>query len=331
MVLQLRVVVVEPEVEHEQRIAEALLAQRLGFGHAARIVAQQLGIGVHDVGVRGHGVGREQAAVFQAHAAGASALRFDARHRGVQLDAAADVLEQPGQRLDQRPGAAAREPHAPAPFQCVDQRVDRGGGEGIAAHQQRMEGKGLAQVLVLDEARDHAVDAAPGLQARELRPGLDHVAEGEEGHGAELDVAFLEHRLRIGQEALVAGDVGRVARVDLAVQGLLVVQVVEVAAVFPAQAVEGRDRQHLDVVLHALAGRGEQLLDAGWIGDHRRAGIEHEALVLVDVGAAARLVAFFEQRGLHAAGLQADGQGQAAESGADDHGGFAFVHSEFLI
>jgi hypothetical protein len=50
--------------------------------------------------------------------------------------------------------------------------------------------------------------------------------------------------------------------VDLAVQRFLVVGVVEVAAVFPAQAVERRHRQHLDIVGDALAGQREQLLDA---------------------------------------------------------------------
>jgi len=168
-----------------------------------------------------------------------------------------------------------------------------------------------------------------------LRAGLDHVAEGEKRHGAQLQVALVEHRLRIRQEAPVAGDVGRVARMDLAVQGVLVIGVVEVAAVFPAQAVEGRHRQHLDVVAHLLAAQGEQLLDRRRIGDDGGAGVEDKALVFVDISAAARLVAFFEQGRLHAGGLQANGERQAAESGADHDGAFRFdshlVHSAVLI
>ncbi len=294
---------------------------------------------MHHVGVRRHRVGHEPAAVFQPHAAGEIAGGLDARHRCVQFQLAAHVLEQAHQAFHERAGAAAREPHAPAPFERVNEGIDRRGGERVAAHQQRMEGKRLAQLLVLHEARHHAVHALPRLQPRKLRTGLDHVAEGEEGHGAQLQVTLVEHRLRVRQKAPVAGDVLRVARMDLAVQRLLVVGVVEVAAVFPAQAVEGRDRQHLDVVAHPLAAQGEQFFDRRRIGDDGRAGVEHEALVLVDVGAAARLVALFEQGRLHAGGLQADGQRQAAESGADHDGALWFesrleihlVHSAVLI
>ena len=55
------------------------------------------------------------------------------------------------------------------------------------------------------------------------------------------------------------------------------------------------------------------------IGDHGGPGIEGEALVVVDVGAAARLVALLQQRRLDAGALQADRQRQPAETGTDHH------------
>ena len=90
---------------------------------------------------------------------------------------------------------------------------------------------------------------------------------------------------------------------DLLVQLGLVVDVVETVAIFPAQPIEGADREQLDVIGHALAGAGEEFFQRRRIGDDRRPGIEGEALVVIDVGAAARLVALFQHRGLDAGTL----------------------------
>ena len=67
--------------------------------------------------------------------------------------------------VDDRAGAAHREPDAPLPLQVVDQRVDAGRLERVAADQQRVEREDLAQPLVLHEARDEAVDRAVALAA----------------------------------------------------------------------------------------------------------------------------------------------------------------------
>jgi len=52
VVAQLVVVVVEAEIQHEQRIRKAFLAQRIRPFDAARMAAQQFRVRVHDVGVR---------------------------------------------------------------------------------------------------------------------------------------------------------------------------------------------------------------------------------------------------------------------------------------
>ncbi len=148
--------------------------------------------------------------------------------------------------------------------------------------------------------------------------------EVEEGHGAQLDIALLVQLLGIGVEAPIALDVGRVALGDLGVQLVLVVDVVEDVAVLPDQSVERIDGQQLDIVLDPAAAEREQLLQAVGIGDHRRAGVEGEALVLPDIGAAAGLLAALEDGDVEARGLQPDGQGQPAKSRAD-HGGLGLV------
>ena len=113
---------------------------------------------------------------------------------------------------------------------------------------------------------------------------------------------------------------------NLPVQLGLIIDVVEAVAVLPAQPVEGADRQQLDVVGHALAGAGKQLIQCGRIGDDRWAGVEGKALVVIDVSTTARFVALLQQRGLDAGALQADGQRQPAEAGADHHRSFSLVH-----
>ncbi len=280
---------------------------------------EQLLVGVDHIRVGRHRIGVEAATVTRDHGLRASSLQLDPRDLGVQLQPAAQILEQPDHPLHQRPGAAAGKPDTALALQGMDQRVDGRGLERIAAHQQRVKGQRLAQPVVLHELGHHAVHVAPGLQLGQLRRDADHAAKRQEGHGAELDVALLVHRPRIGEKALIAGHVTRVERVDLPVQLGLVVDVVEAVAVLPAQPVEGADRQQLDIVGHALAGAAEEFFQRRRIGDHRRPGVEGEALVAVDVGAAARLVALLQQRRLDAGTLQADRQRQPAETGTDHH------------
>ena len=74
----------------------------------------------------------------------------------------------------------------------------------------------------------------------------------------------------------------------------------------------------VNVVAQLLACQRVQFLEAVRCGDDGRAGIEGEAVVLIDVAAAAGLVACLEEDGGNAGRLQTDGQGEAAEAGADD-------------
>ncbi len=230
---------------------------------------------------------------------------------------AAEVLEQLDHALDQRAGAAAREPHAPLLLERVDQRVDRAGLERVAADEQRVEAERLAQLRVLDVAADHRIDRAERLVAHQLRGGLHHRPEVEERLVTELLIAFAEDVLAIVEEALVPGDVLRVLGLDLGEQRLVVVRIVEDIAVLPHQPVEGRDGEQLDIIGQLAARQRPQLLEARRVGDDRRPGVEGEAGVLEDVGAAAGLVALLDQRRLDACRLQADGERQAAEPAAD--------------
>ncbi len=61
----------------------------------------------------------------------------------------------------------------------------------------------------------------------------------------------------------------------------------------------------------------EQLLYAGRSSDDRGACVEHEAVLLVDVGTPTGLVPRFEDHGRNSGGLQSDRRTQPAETATD--------------
>ena len=207
----------------------------------------------------------------------------------------------------------------------MNQRVHGRRLERVAAHQQRVEREHLAQALVVNEAGHSVVNAAPSTQPQNLRRGFGHVAPRQERHGSQLQITVLHGVAREGQKAPVAFHIARRAQRNLALQLGLVVHIVEGVAVFPTQAIQRGDGQQLNMVCHALSGQSEQLFQCVGVGDDGGACVKSEAVLLVNVGAATRLVALFEHRGLNAAGLQTDGQCQAAKACADDGGCFAAV------
>ncbi len=193
--------------------------------------------------------------VFRADAGDAIAAGQYLRHRRVELDLATEVTKEPDQPLDQGAGTTFREMHSPTLLEGVDQRVDGRGVERVAADEQRVEAERLAQVLVLHEPRDHAVHAAIALQPDQLGRGLDHAGKVEERHAAELDVTFLEHLLRVHEEAPIAVDVSRAFGADLRRGLVRIVAVVEGVAVFPTESVERSDGDKLHIILKRATDR----------------------------------------------------------------------------
>ena len=224
---------------------------------------------------------------------------------------------------------AAREPDAAVALQFVDERVDRAGRHRIAADQQSMEGQGLTQFLALHEARDDRIDRAPRLIAGERGRGAQHRGEIEERHRAELLIALAINARRIIEELAIAGDVVRVQRRDLGVEARIVVRIIERAAIGPGQPVEGRHRHQLDIPRDVRAGQRPERLQAIGIGDDGRPGVEDMAVLLPEISPPAGLVARLDQCRRDPRRLQADGEREAAEAGADHRGGFAHAASAF--
>ena len=102
---------------------------------------------------------------------------------GAAADGAALPFDQPDQALHQAAGAAHREVHAPAPLEKGDQAVDRGGGERIAADQQRMEAQHHAQPRIAHVLGDEAVHGAIALEAHQVGQHPRHVVHEPKRRG----------------------------------------------------------------------------------------------------------------------------------------------------
>src|SRR3954463_9544200 len=112
----------------------------------------------------------------------------------------------------------------------------------------------------------------------------------QERRRGEFLVALAKHAPRVVEETLVALHVAGIASLDLCTQMRPVPGVVEAIAVLPQQAVERRDRQQLHIVFEPPVRAREELLEALRRRDDGGATIEAEAVLLVDIGATARLV-----------------------------------------
>ena len=124
----------EAEMDDEQRHGETLAGEPFGLVATTLLMPEQLLVGVDHIGVGGDRIGVEASTVTRDHGLRASARQLDPRDLGVQLQLAAQILEQPDHALHQRPGAAAGKPDAALTLQRVDQRIDGRGFEGVAAN-----------------------------------------------------------------------------------------------------------------------------------------------------------------------------------------------------
>jgi hypothetical protein len=180
-----------------------------------------------------------------------------------------------------------------------------------------MKRKGLAQPRIPYMRGDGCIDRSPGALSGERGRRLEHRGEIEKRHRAQFHIAFGMNRFGIAQKALVACDVGRVEGGNLTAQRGFVIAIIEMAAVGPLQAVEGRNGQERDIGRHIGAGEPPKLRKAGGVGNDRRSRVEGEAVALPNIGAAARPVARFDKVDGNAGRLEANGQRQPAYSGSD--------------
>lgn len=311
------ILALRPKVDDKKRHA-VLLALDPGVAVVAAILGgDEVEVGPGHIGVADHGIGGMQAAIGQAHAGHPPALGEDFFDFCAQINRAAQFREQAAHRCDDGAGAADGVMDAPLALQVVDEDIERGGVERVAADEEGVKGETAAQEVILDEFGDVAVDAAVGLQPHQVGGDAGHIGGVQERLVDQGD-AGVEDFLRGGDEAGVAILVGRVELVDLLEDEVVVAVVVQITFVVAEDAVEGVEREEAEVVSGLLPGQRPQLVQHPGGGDDGGAAVEGEAVAFVDIGAAAEFVAFLEERDLVALGGQADGGAKAAEAAADD-------------
>ena len=286
----------------------------------ARVVTQQLGIGPADIGVGDDDIGADGLARGQGHAGGAAFRDLDPRHLRLVAHAAAQALDQPDQPLHQRAHAAHGVVDAVRTLQMRDQAVIRRGGQRIAADQQRMEAECDPQLRMAEIVGDLGIDRAVALQADQVGHRGQQRAELVEGLVDQLGEGDVVDLLAVADEAVEATGILRRDARDLRPHGVEVRVAGQRLTVVEADLVEGVDRPQVHVIGQAPPGDLPQLLQQVGRGDDGRAGIEGEAVLAEDIGAAARAIQLLQHRHPVAAGAQPHRGGQPTKARADDHG-----------
>jgi len=154
------------------------------------------------------------------------------------------------------------------------------------------------------------------LQADQVGRDSDHVRQVEEGL-VDQGHALVEDLFGAGHKRFEPLYVGRAALLDLAQHQFNICTEIEGPVAVIEDTVEGVAGNQLKVVLTAASGRVPDFVEDPGRGDHRGTGIEGETVDFVDIGAAAQLVALFEQLDLVTAGCQPRGGAQTAKPGTD--------------
>ena len=256
----------------------------------------------------------------EAHALDLTAVDEDLLDRRAVTDGAPQAPHQLQQTRDECARTADGEVHAPLALQVRNEAVDRGGGEGISADQERVKAQHLTQPLVLHEPGHQAVDRAVALELHHRRHHARHVRPAAEGNVRELLEADGEDLLAHRDEALVALEISRRELLDLRLHRRGITRVVERLPVVEPDPVKRRDGTEIDVIRHPLAAQRPELLEEEGGGDDRWPRVEGEATILPDARAPAWPVVAFEQRDLPAARPQTNRGGETAEATADDDG-----------
>ena len=236
---------------------------------------------------------------------------------GAIAQLAADMAHQIGHRLHQRAGAAHGVVHAPPLLQIVDQAVERGGVERIAADEQRMKAQREAQFRAFHPVRDIGVDAVVPAQPQQPWQHGDHLVDLVKRLVRHFRKGEIVDALAVAGEAVIARQiVGRDAG-DLGAHRRRVAGAVHHVAVVEADLVERVEPLQRHVLREIAPAQLPDVLEHERRGDDGRPGVEGEAVLSPDIGAPAGAVEPLQHRHLETARAQPRGGGEAAEARAD--------------
>ena len=140
-----------PEVDDEEGHGVAL-----AFDAAVAVAGplfswDEVEVGPSCVGVGDDCVGLVNRTDFESDTLGTALIDEDAINFGVKVDFDTEFLQEACESVDDGAGAAESVMDAPFTLKVVDENVDTGGGEGVAADEEGLEGEAAAEKVVLEE------------------------------------------------------------------------------------------------------------------------------------------------------------------------------------
>ena len=283
----------------------------------ARLIRQHLLIDSGRVAIADHPVGKELPTVGGCRPGGAPACHGDLFDIHPQRNRHPGTFQQAMQLFDKPAGPAHAEKHPPAPLQIVDQRIDRGRGEGVAANKQRMDRKGLPQQRMADVAvhqPGHRAIAAKPQQRRHLRHHRGKTGKGPVGKLFKTD---RKDPPRGFQKPGIAFHISWREPFNLAVGILDGGAIIELLAIMKMKPVPGVQRPEIEMILAGFAKQLEQLVKQEGGGDHCRAGVMAKAATFKHLGPSADCLQPVDKCDAVAARAHAQRCRDAAESGTD--------------
>lgn len=315
------------EVNHKQGHA-VVHAVELAVGVLAAVfLFDEVTVGEGHIRVGNDGIGRVEAAVLEAKPLGDAVFDDDFVHFGIEVDFAAEIFDQVGERLHDGAGAAHSVVHPPLPLEVMYHGVDRSGVERITANQKRVEREAAAKEVILDKLRHIFIDALVGLQLDEIRRNLEHVGKFQEGDVGQLGEAFIEDGFGGSQEVEVTLLICRVALFDFFEGEFFVAVVVKKLALMVEDAVEGLTGDEFDVVFALAACGGEDVVEHKGGGNYGWTAVELETVNFIHISTATGFIALFKHFNIEAACEQSRSCAECAKTGANNQ--YLFTHILF--
>ena len=170
------------EVDDEQRHGVPQAIDAAIRVHLSRGGRHESPIGERDIGVAHYRIGGQPFTVNQRHSAGAARHKIDVYPTDLRIkpDFAAEIREQPHERVDEGARASHGEPDTPSFFEYVNECVDRRAVERIPTDEERVKAEHLPQALVGEVAFRDASDGTVSAEADELREYAHHVRDRRE-------------------------------------------------------------------------------------------------------------------------------------------------------
>ena len=276
MVRDVGILFARPEEQHIE--AHRIFCRGLGNCPLRPCLARQhLLIDRRRIAIADHTIRNITSAICGCGASGAPSIHGDPLDIHTKLDIDAGALEKSVQFLDKLAGATHAEEHAPAPLQIMDQRIDRGGCERIAADKQRMNRKGLAKQRMLDMSVHKAGDGVITAKAQQRGHLRHHCHESGKRLVGEFFEPNLENLTGCLKQSCIAGHITWRETFDLGVGILDRGAVVELVAVVKMKTVPGIEWPEVEMILAALSEQLEQFVEQEWCCDHCRASIMPKA------------------------------------------------------